>query len=39
VPNNLIQGKEMPMIEWLEDKQLYKFNPLLHWTYAEVVDY
>jgi phosphoadenosine phosphosulfate reductase len=31
--------KEMPMIEWLEDKQLYKFNPLLHWTYAEVVDY
>jgi phosphoadenosine phosphosulfate reductase len=31
--------KEMPMIEWLEDKQLYKFNPLLHWTYAEVADY
>lgn len=31
--------KEMPIIEWLEDKQLYKFNPLLHWTYAEVVDY
>lgn len=31
--------KEMPIIEWLEDKQLYKFNPLLHWTYSEVVDY
>jgi len=31
--------KEMSVIEWLEDKQLYKFNPLLHWTYAEVVDY
>lgn len=31
--------KDMLMIEWLEDKQLYKFNPLLHWTYAEVVDY
>jgi len=31
--------KEMSMIEWLEDKQLYKFNPLLHWTYAEVLDY
>ena len=31
--------KEMPMIEWLEDKQLYKFNPLLHWTYVEVMDY
>ena len=31
--------KEMPMIEWLEDKQLYKFNPLLHWTYNEVLGY
>lgn len=31
--------KEMAMIEWLEDKQLYKFNPLLHWSYAEVLDY
>jgi phosphoadenosine phosphosulfate reductase len=31
--------KDMPMIEWLEEKQLYKFNPLLHWTYLEVVDY
>jgi phosphoadenosine phosphosulfate reductase len=31
--------KEMPVIEWLEEKQLYKFNPLLHWTYAEVLDY
>ena len=31
--------KEMSVIEWLEDKQLYKFNPLLHWTYDEVVDY
>jgi phosphoadenosine phosphosulfate reductase len=31
--------KEMLMIDWLEDKQLYKFNPLLHWTYAEVLDY
>jgi len=31
--------KEMPMIEWLEDKQLYKFNPLVNWTFAEVMDY
>jgi phosphoadenosine phosphosulfate reductase len=31
--------KEMPMIEWLEDKQLYKYNPLLHWSYSEVLDY
>jgi phosphoadenosine phosphosulfate reductase len=31
--------KEMPMLEWMEDKQLYKFNPLLNWTYAEILDY
>ncbi|HEV8286584.1 MAG TPA: phosphoadenylyl-sulfate reductase [Chitinophagaceae bacterium] len=31
--------KDMAMIEWLEDKQLYKFNPLINWTYAEVLDY
>lgn len=31
--------KEMSMIEWLEDKQLYKFNPLLKWTYADIMDY
>jgi phosphoadenosine phosphosulfate reductase len=26
-------------IEWDEEKQLYKFNPLLHWTTDEVVTY
>jgi phosphoadenosine phosphosulfate reductase len=31
--------KEMKMIEWMEDKQLYKFNPLIHWTFVEVLDY
>lgn len=31
--------KGMKMIEWLEDKQLYKYNPLLDWNYAEVLDY
>ena len=31
--------KEMSMIEWLEDKQLYKFNPLLKWTSADVMGY
>lgn len=31
--------KEMQMIEWLEDRQLYKFNPLIHWSYTEVLDY
>lgn len=31
--------KDMPLIEWVEEKQLYKFNPLLHWSYEEVLDY
>jgi len=29
----------MPMIEWLDEMQLYKFNPLINWSYDEVVDY
>lgn len=29
----------MPLVEWNEAKQLYKFNPLLHWTYDEVLNY
>jgi phosphoadenosine phosphosulfate reductase len=29
----------MPMIEWSEEKQLYKFNPLIHWTYDDMIDY
>ena len=31
--------KDMPIIEWDEDRHLYKFNPLIHWTYNEVLDY
>ena len=31
--------KDMPIIEWDENRQLYKFNPLIHWTYDEVLDY
>jgi phosphoadenosine phosphosulfate reductase len=31
--------KDMQMIEWSEEKQLYKFNPLINWTYEEVIDY
>lgn len=27
------------MLEWDEQRQLYKFNPLLHWTATEVDDY
>ena len=29
----------MKMIEWMEDKQLYKFNPLINWSYQDVLDY
>lgn len=31
--------KDMPIIEWDEVRQLYKFNPLIRWSYAEVIDY
>jgi phosphoadenosine phosphosulfate reductase len=31
--------KDMPMIEWAEDRQLYKFNPLIHWSYQQMIDY
>jgi len=30
---------ELPLIEWLPEKQLYKYNPLLNWSYDEVMDY
>jgi phosphoadenosine phosphosulfate reductase len=29
----------MPMIEWSEEKQLYKFNPLINWTYDQMIEY
>ncbi|MGZ8517022.1 MAG: phosphoadenylyl-sulfate reductase [Chitinophagaceae bacterium] len=31
--------KEMPIIEWDENRKLYKFNPLIHWTYDDILDY
>lgn len=31
--------KDMRMIEWAEDRQLYKFNPLIHWSYDQVLEY
>ena len=31
--------KDMPIIEWSEEKQLYKFNPLIRWAYEEVMNY
>jgi len=31
--------KDMPMIEWDEQRQLYKFNPLINWSYDEMINY
>lgn len=31
--------QQMPMIEWVEDRQLYKFNPLIKWSYDEMLAY
>jgi phosphoadenosine phosphosulfate reductase len=31
--------RDMPMIEWSEERQLYKFNPLINWTYDQMIDY
>lgn len=31
--------QQMPMIEWAEDKLLYKFNPLIRWSYEEMISY
>jgi phosphoadenosine phosphosulfate reductase len=30
---------QMPVIEWDEGRQLYKYNPLMHWSYRDVLDY
>ena len=29
----------LKMLDWDETRQLYKFNPLLHWTYDEVLKF
>lgn len=31
--------QNMPMIEWDESRQLYKFNPLINWTYEQMLAY
>ncbi len=31
--------KNMPVLEWDEAKQLYKFNPLINWSLDEVLGY
>lgn len=30
--------KSIPMVEWLPDKKMYKINPLLHWSYEDILD-
>jgi phosphoadenosine phosphosulfate reductase len=34
-----VNRKEMPMIEWDDSRQLYKFNPVINWAYDDVLDY
>lgn len=31
--------KAMPMIEWDEQRELYKFNPLINWNFDEMLAY
>jgi phosphoadenosine phosphosulfate reductase len=31
--------QHVPVVEWLEEKQIYKINPLLHWTFEDVINY
>jgi phosphoadenosine phosphosulfate reductase len=31
--------KEMPMVEWDGARQLHKFNPLMNWTYEDILKY
>jgi phosphoadenosine phosphosulfate reductase len=31
--------KNLTVVEWLDDKKIYKINPLLHWSYDEVINY
>ncbi|GAB4094033.1 adenylyl/phosphoadenylyl-sulfate reductase [Flaviaesturariibacter terrae] len=31
--------RSAPFVEWLPERGLYKINPLLHWTYSDVLDY
>jgi phosphoadenosine phosphosulfate reductase len=31
--------KTIPVVEWLTDREIYKINPLLHWSYEDVTDH
>jgi phosphoadenosine phosphosulfate reductase len=31
--------QQMSLLEWSDDKQLHKFNPLINWTFEEMMEY
>lgn len=31
--------ENMPVLEWDEQRKLYKYNPLIHWDYQDVLNY
>jgi phosphoadenosine phosphosulfate reductase len=31
--------KNIPVVEWLGDKEIYKINPILHWSFNDVLHY
>lgn len=31
--------KNVPIVEWLSDKKIYKINPLLQWSFDDVLNY
>ena len=31
--------KNLPVIEWVSEKNLFKYNPLLNWSYEEIANY
>lgn len=31
--------QDMKMIEWDDDRKLYKYNPLIHWTYEQMMEH
>lgn len=31
--------KNIPVVEWLDDKEIYKINPMLHWSFDDVLHY
>jgi phosphoadenosine phosphosulfate reductase len=34
-----VYRRNLPIVEWLDDRKIYKINPLLHWSYEEVTNY